>query len=141
MQWSKQWPLINGYYWRRINQRDPPSLVRIIGDTCRFTDGSSEGRYECYAFLGPITPAQAEQFEALCKAGPTVEQCLEELREMFPRYKYFSMSVSIGAPRRPYEIRVGSAFYSAGVRSFSGETLSEAMAQVRKWYSEQSKES
>lgn len=68
---------------------------------------------------------------------PTVEDCLKELRKMFPRYKYFFLSVSIGAPRVPYEIRVGSAYYSAGVRSFHAETLSEAMAHVSKWHEQQ----
>jgi hypothetical protein len=55
--WSKEWPGESGYYWRRINEHDYPSLVRIVGESCRFTDGSSEGRYECYEFLGPLTPA------------------------------------------------------------------------------------
>lgn len=68
---------------------------------------------------------------------PTVEDCLKELREMLPRYKYFFLSVSIGAPRVPYEIQVGSVYYSAGVRSFHAETLSEAMSQVRAWREQQ----
>lgn len=59
--WSKEWPTVDDYYFRRINQWDIPSLVRIVGDTCRFTDGSSEGRHECYEFLGPVTASDFEQ--------------------------------------------------------------------------------
>lgn len=69
----------------------------------------------------------------------TVESALKELREMFPRYKYFLLSVSEGAPRSPYEIRIGSAYYSAGVRSFYADTLPEAVAQVRSWKAAQEK--
>lgn len=67
----------------------------------------------------------------------TVEECLAELREMFPRFKYFRVSVSTGAPQMAYEIRVGSAYYSAGVRAFYAETLNECMAQVRAWKEQQ----
>lgn len=63
--WKKDWPTVTGYYWRRINASDLPTLVRIIGDTCRFTDGSSEGRYECYEFLGPLAATDFEQLARL----------------------------------------------------------------------------
>lgn len=75
--WSKDWPVVTGYYWRRINKHDLPSLVRIVGDTCRFTDGSSEGRYECYEFLGPLQPEQFEQLAALRKAAKDVDEALQ----------------------------------------------------------------
>lgn len=72
--WSREWPSITGYYWRRINEQDYPSLVRIVGDECRFTDGSHEGRYECYQFLGPLSPADTDQLVRLREAARDVVQ-------------------------------------------------------------------
>lgn len=64
---------------------------------------------------------------------PTVEEALNELREMFP-------------DDVDYEIRFGNWLVPVQVllwremnsRTFSGPTLNDCMAQVRKWYKEQS---
>lgn len=78
---------------------------------------------------------------------PTVEQCLEELREMFPG-EFFRVEVQQCAQVDDNgniwwrEKRANIMMLSRGLDNFpSAPTLSEAMAQVRKWHSEQSKES
>lgn len=76
--WSKEWPKVTGYYWRRINDHDYPSLVRIVGDTCRFSDGSSEGRYECYEFVGPLSPSDFEQLLRLRKVAALTLKVLDD---------------------------------------------------------------
>jgi hypothetical protein len=67
---------------------------------------------------------------------PSVETCLRELREMFPGWKYFSITGSIGALRQRYRIKFGPSFYSTVVKDGWGDTLSEAMSQVRKFAKE-----
>lgn len=77
--WKREWPTVNDYYFRRINERDIPSLVRIVGDTCRFSDGSSEGRYDCYEFLGPVTASAFEQLIRLRAAGQDAIETIQKL--------------------------------------------------------------
>lgn len=77
---------------------------------------------------------------------PTIEQALAELREMFPdkgnkwqfisiRRQEFIDTYMPHAPKRRVEIHIGNG---KSPPSCETETLTEAMAQVRKWHSEQS---
>jgi hypothetical protein len=63
----------------------------------------------------------------------TVEALLAELQSMFPRWKYIAITLSIGAPRKKYSLKIGPAFYSADVVNVWGDTPDEIMAQVRRW--------
>ena len=63
----------------------------------------------------------------------TIESTMAQLQEMLPRWKYFAITESIGAPRKRYWLKLGPAFYSADVVNVWGDTLDEIMAQVRKW--------
>lgn len=65
----------------------------------------------------------------------TVEALLAKLRSTFPHWKYFAVTVSIGAPRKKYSLKIGPAFYSADVVNIWGETTGELIAQVRRWAS------
>lgn len=63
----------------------------------------------------------------------TVESVLAEMQETFPRWRYFAITESIGAPRKRYWLKLGPSFYSADVINVWGDTLNEVVAQVRKW--------
>jgi hypothetical protein len=78
---------------------------------------------------------------------PSVEDCLKELREMFPKtWAYVTVQQSGDcSPRGKCEVETfviiqvdsnkGDIIYND-----SSDTLSEAMAQIRAWHSEQAKE-
>lgn len=65
---------------------------------------------------------------------PTVEECLRELRELFPDVTFISVKAHIiyqpSMPQRPQaDIQIEG-------RGFRRESLSEAMAIVREWHKE-----
>lgn len=64
---------------------------------------------------------------------PTVEECLAELREMFPS-KWFQIKISFHLDRLWYWIAV----YGKPRQGLGIESLSEAMNQVRQWHKENS---
>lgn len=73
----------------------------------------------------------------------TVESCLKELREMFPSETNICIRLTGGghiAAHGRVEV-YGESFriFRQFDRLGAGKTLSEAMAQVRKWKEEQSK--
>lgn len=65
----------------------------------------------------------------------SVEECLRELREMFPRI-WFELSVSQQWNGLRYWIRV----YGRPRQSEGHATLTDCMEQVRKWHREQSQQ-
>lgn len=70
MEWNKEFPKVDGDYYSRIDEYDKqPTPIRIEnGAVYEFgAQGSLRREYEAedYEYFGPITPAQAEQFEAL----------------------------------------------------------------------------
>lgn len=80
---------------------------------------------------------------------PTVEQCLEELREMFPRHYcsishegrlVLGMSWKLKKIETVARIRITSATIEDAMLPVEADadTLGEAMAQVRKWHAEES---
>lgn len=62
----------------------------------------------------------------------TVESCLKELREIFPSFdSEITFSTQNIVTVTPWAVDSDGAPLAKGV--FDGPTLSEAMAQVRKW--------
>lgn len=65
-------------------------------------------------------------------ADLTVEQCADELREMFPG-KWFEIKISFNLNQLWYWIAV----YGKPRQGQGSESLGACMAQVRKWHKEQ----
>jgi len=63
----------------------------------------------------------------------TVESMIAQLQETFPRWKYFVITVSVGAPRKRYWLKLGPSFYSADVLNVWGDTLDEVNERACKY--------